>query len=154
MLNLIQSVGALPESVLLDLTHSVLHSLNFMHNKVKISHNGLSLSQIMFDENGNIKLNMGISQCFPKEEAYKSSLGPAKLGLYAAHEINSPARIKKLSMFDDLATGDSRASSETQRKEVFAQDIFDLGYILLVSAIGGLDLINHEELDFRDTKDT
>lgn len=154
LLDLIESVGALPETILLEITHSVLHSLNFMHNKAKVSHNGLSLSQIMFDKDGNIKLNMGISQVFPKEEAYKTSLGPAKLGLYSAHEINSPARIKKLSMFDDLTTGDSISGSETQRKEVFAQDIFDLGYILLVAAIGGLDLINHEELDLRDTKDT
>lgn len=154
LLDLIESVGALPETILLEITHSVLHSLNFMHNKAKVSHNGLSLSQIMFDKDGNIKLNMGISQVFPKEEAYKTSLGPAKLGLYSAHEINSPARIKKLSMFDDLTTGDSSSGSETQRKEVFAQDIFDLGYILLVAAIGGLDLINHEELDLRDTKDT
>lgn len=108
----------------------------------------------MFDREGNIKLNLGISQVFMKEDSYKSSLGPAKLGLYSAHEINSPARIKKLSMFDDLTTGDSSASSEAQSKEVFAQDIFDLGYILLVSAIGGLNLINHEKLDFKNAKDS
>lgn len=95
LLNLLESVGALPENILLEITHSVLQSLNFMHNKAKISHNGLSLSQIMFDRDGRVKLNLGISQIFPKEESnYKSSLGPSKLSLYYAHEINSPARIK------------------------------------------------------------
>lgn len=95
LLNLLESVGALPENILLEITHSVLQSLNFMHNKAKISHNGLSLSQIMFDRDGRIKLNLGISQIFPKDESnYKSSLGPSKLSLYYAHEFNSPARIK------------------------------------------------------------
>ena len=47
-----------------------------------LSHNGLSMSQIMFDQDGKIKLNLGISQIFPVKEASYAS------------EINSPARIK------------------------------------------------------------
>lgn len=156
LLNLLESVGALPENILLEITQSVLHSLNFMHNKAKISHNGLSMSQIMFDRDGNIKLNLGISQIFPKDErsSYKSSLGPAKMSLYSAQEINSPARIKKLTVFNELSTGETEEKSDRHSSEIFAQDIFDLGYILLISAIGGLDLINHEGLDFSDHKDT
>lgn len=153
LLNLVDSVGALPENILLEITHSVLGSLNFLHNKAKVSHNGLTMSQIMFDRDGKIKLNLGISQIFPKDESgYKSSLGPPKMNLYSAHEINSPARSKKMSLFSDLSTSDSERSQKF-KKEIFAQDIFDLGYILLVSAIGGLDLINHESLDFTKTKD-
>lgn len=132
LLNLLESVGALPESILLEITHSLLHSLNFMHNKAKISHNGLSMSQIMFDREGKIKLNLGISQIFPKEDSYKSSLGPSKMGLYSAHEINSPARVKKMSLFTDLSTGETGDESDRHSKEIFAQDIFDLGYILLI----------------------
>jgi hypothetical protein len=95
LLNLLGSVGALPENILLDITHSMLHRLNFLHNKAKISHNGLSMSQIMFDREKKIKLNLGISQIFLKDEnAYKSSLGQSKLNLYSAREINSPVRIK------------------------------------------------------------
>ena len=154
LLNLLESVGALPENILLEITHSLLHSLNFMHNKAKVSHNGLTMSQIMFDRDGKIKLNLGISQIFPKEDSYKSSLGPAKMGLYSAHEINSPARIKKMSLFNDSSTNENTEASDKYNKEIFAQDIFDLGYMLLISAIGGLDLINHEALDVNDYKDT
>ena len=153
--NLLESVGALPENILLDIADSILHSLYFLHNKAKISHNGLTMSQIMFDRNGRIKLNLGISQIFPKDESnYKSSLGPSKMSLYYAHEINSPARIKKLRMFNEISSGETSENNEKASKEVFAQDIFDLGYILLVSATGGLDLINHEELDFNNRGDS
>lgn len=112
------------------------------------------MSQIMFNRDGKVKLNLGISQVFPKEDlSYESSLGLKKMNLYSAHEINSPARIKKMSMFNDLSTTESEGSIK-YRKEIFAQDIFDLGYILLVAAIGGLDLLTQEEIDFSDTKDT
>lgn len=62
--------------------------------------------------------------------------------------------LNKMSMFEELSTGETAESADKHNKEVFAQDIFDLGYILLISAIGGLDLINHEDLDFKDHQDT
>jgi serine/threonine protein kinase len=67
LLDLLRSVGALPESILLDITHSMLHSLNFLNNKANISHNGLSMSQIELDREGKIKLNLVIFQIFPKD---------------------------------------------------------------------------------------
>jgi serine/threonine protein kinase len=155
LLNLLESVGALPENILMEITDSVLNCINFLHNKAKISHNGLSMSQIMFDRDGRIKLNLGISQILPKEESsYKSSLGPSKMSLYHANEINSPARIKKLTLFSDVASSEGDSDQEKIKKEIFAQDIFDLGYILLVSATGGLDLINQEALDFSTRGDS
>lgn len=109
----------------------------------------------MFDRDGKVKLNLGISQILPKEESsYKSSLGPSKMSLYHANEINSPARIKKLTLFSDVTNSDAESDQEKIKKEIFAQDIFDLGYILLVSATGGLDLINHEALDFSSRGDS
>lgn len=154
LLNLVESVGALPENILLEITHSVLQSLNFMHSKAKVSHNGLGMSQIMFDRDGKIKLNLGITQIFSKEESgFKSSIGSSNLSLSSIHEINSPARLKKMSLFSDISTSESERSQK-YKKEIFAQDIFDLGCILLVSAIGGLDLINNESLDLTNTKDS
>lgn len=106
----------------------------------------------MFDREGKAKLNLGISQVLPKDEgSYKSSLGPSKLSLYTSSEINSPAQIK-LAMFNEIANGDAEA--EDSNKEIFAQDVFDLGYILLVSATGGLDLISNEALDFSNHGDS
>jgi hypothetical protein len=112
------------------------------------------MSQILFDcdsSQKSIQINLGISQIFPKED-YKSSLGPSKLSVYYTNQINSPARIKKLKMFSDHA--DKSDHDDEAQKEVFAQDVFDLGYILLISSTGGLDLINQEALDFSDHGDT
>ena len=41
LLNLLQSVGAIPENILREITLKVLISIEYMHNKAKISHNGL-----------------------------------------------------------------------------------------------------------------
>lgn len=54
--NLVESVGSLPENILIEIARSIAETINFMHNKAKISHNGLSMSQIMFDRDGNMKL--------------------------------------------------------------------------------------------------
>ena len=56
-------------------------------------------------------------------------------------------------MFNDPNSDEAAEISDRHNKEVFAQDIFDLGYILLISAVGGLDLVYSEELDFTKTKD-
>lgn len=55
LLNLLESVGALPESILLEIAQSLWAILNFMHYKAKISHNGLKMSHIMFDRDGKWK---------------------------------------------------------------------------------------------------
>jgi hypothetical protein len=39
------------------------------------------------------------------------------------------------------------ALNEHDKNELKAQDIFDIGYFLLVAATGGLDLFNQETLD-------
>lgn len=109
LVNLLGSVGALPENILLDITHSVLHSLNFIHNKAKIGHNGLSMSHIMFDREGRIKVNPFTSQ-----------------------DPNSPARKNKVNLFQEMSQSELTEDTERIKNEGFAQDVFDLGYILLI----------------------
>lgn len=36
--------------------------------------------------------------------------------------------------------------------ELKSQDIFDIGYLVLVAALGGLDLLNHDTLDLGKTQ--
>lgn len=55
--------------------------------------------------------------------------------MYEASEINSPAYFKKMS------------ANENDKNELKAQDIFDIGYMVLVAATGGLDLFNQQTLD-------
>jgi serine/threonine protein kinase len=60
LLNLLESVGALPESILVYIAQNVLKGLDFLHNQANMSHNGLTMSQIMFDREGSVKVNLGV----------------------------------------------------------------------------------------------
>ena len=147
LLNLLESVGALPESILLEIARVIADTINFLHNEAKMSHNGLTMSQVLFDKNGKIKLNLDVMHYIMNDDgSYNTSLGPSKLSVYYRNQINSPTRKKKIKMFN------SDHDNET-KNEVFAQDVFDLGYILLIAATGGLDLINQEVLDFNGAQD-
>ena len=41
MLNLLQSMGSIPEEILREIAQKVLLAIDYLHNKAKISHNGL-----------------------------------------------------------------------------------------------------------------
>ena len=79
----------------------MLQAVDHLHNTSKMTHNGLSLSQILFDRTGNIKINLGINQIF-KDKVETTSLASEKLSLYEASEINNPAFFKKMSSEQDL----------------------------------------------------
>ena len=60
--NLLESVGALPESVLLEITQSLLKCIKEIHTKMGVPHNFIAPSQVLLDQTGKIKLNLGIAQ--------------------------------------------------------------------------------------------
>lgn len=134
-----------------------------MHIKAKLSHNGLTLSQVLFDRDGKIKLSTvalhslscGANQIFGSEEgSYKSSLGPLKLSISYRNKISSQVRAKNLKTFNDQSSSEKADQDADMIKELYAQDIFDLGYLLLIAATGGLDLTNQELVDSEEYGDT
>lgn len=54
--NLLESVGALPEPVLKDITVQVLLGLKHIHENLDCEHGGLTTSQILFDKNSKVKV--------------------------------------------------------------------------------------------------
>lgn len=80
--------------------------------------------------------------------------GKIKLNPFSAHEITAPTMKSKLSLFNDFTSGDTSEETDKSKGELFAQDIFDLGYILLICAIGGIDIINPEVLNLKEKGDT
>ena len=90
---------------------------------------------------------------FPNDiRSSKSTLGPSKLSVYNTNEFNSHARVKNTKLFSDHS--DSTDQDTDTKKEIFAQDVFDLGYILLVCATGGLDLIIQDSVESQDYGDS
>ncbi len=55
--NLLETVGNLPERAIKSLARQVLKGLNSLHAKLKTSHGVLDPSQILFERNGNVKVN-------------------------------------------------------------------------------------------------
>jgi len=60
--NLLESVGALPECVLVHIAHSLLESIQEINIKMKVAHGFIAPSQVLFDQTGKMKLNLGIAQ--------------------------------------------------------------------------------------------
>ena len=93
LLNMLQSTGAIPELILKQIARKVLESIDFMHNKSGVSHNGLTLSQILLNKRGDIKLNLGLKQIFKDNQG--SEMMGEKMSLYEALEFNSSTRFEK-----------------------------------------------------------
>jgi len=70
--NLVASIGALPESLLKQVTKSVLKQLEFMHSS-GLTHNGLCCSQILFDRHGKMKLGIGFGHILKTSKAGEGS---------------------------------------------------------------------------------
>jgi len=113
--NLIERVGALPENILLKIAQKLWSIISFIHNKAKISNYSLTISQILFDKDGRIKLGR-------------------------------PSKSKKSNLFG--TPSESTKADDSIHSKSF-RSIFDLGYILLLSATGGFELMSDDfsELD-------
>jgi hypothetical protein len=57
-------------------------------------------------------------------------------------DVNSPSRFRKMTFIKEKYT----SGQESKTQELKAQDIFDIGFILLVCATGGLELLEEELL--------
>lgn len=65
LLNLLQFVRTLPESVIREITDQLLKTLSQFHELTGMNFGGLSPSQIMFTPNGSIKMGLGLYYHFP-----------------------------------------------------------------------------------------
>ena len=59
--DLIDTVGALPEIVIWEMAGGVIKALQDVHDKAKCSYGQLSPSNILLNQKGQIKLNIGVT---------------------------------------------------------------------------------------------
>lgn len=71
--NLIDSIGAVPESILRHIANKVLKSLNIMHEQ-SMSHTNICASQIVFDRKGRTKLSAGFNHILKYKQETQSTL--------------------------------------------------------------------------------
>eukprot|EP00930_Biecheleria_cincta_P018325 TRINITY_DN14314_c0_g2_i1.p1 TRINITY_DN14314_c0_g2~~TRINITY_DN14314_c0_g2_i1.p1 ORF type:complete len:361 (-),score=64.51 TRINITY_DN14314_c0_g2_i1:186-1268(-) len=111
--DLIQASGGLPEEAMREIAQVVLEALNLLHSvHPPVVHGCLKPSQVLFSAAGQPRLTFGLEQ---RIKACQGSIVAAAAG--AVGPEPSPP---------ELTT---------------AVDIFDLGLLLLVSALGGMDVL-------------
>lgn len=114
---LIQSCGGLPEEAMREIARVVLEALAALHSaSPAVVHGCLKPSQVLFSTSGHPKLTFGLEQ-----------------RLKGCQEL----------LLGSQAGAEGRAGAEGSRRQEQspAVDIFDLGLLLLVSALGGLDVL-------------
>ena len=71
--NLIQSIGALPETTLKHLARQVLRALEFLHDQ-NLSHSNCTSSQIVFDRRGKVRLSPGFGHILKSKNETNTTL--------------------------------------------------------------------------------
>ena len=84
---------------------------------------------------------MGLSQVFKDCRDTSAESMTEKHSLYEAIDLGSQSSFHR------------RSSRDASLEELKAQDIFDLGHILLVAATGGLELLNQDSLQVTPTEE-
>lgn len=78
--NLLESVGALPEQVLLEIATKLLQCIKELQDGIGIAHGCIVPSQVLLDQNGKIKLNLGVAHKLNLHN--KEGNGSGSLGYY------------------------------------------------------------------------
>ncbi len=104
--NLLESAGALPEQVLLELATKLLACIQEVNNRMGVAHGCIVPSQVLFDQSGRVKLNLGVAHKLNihGKEGGTGSLGyvsgssgnAAPFSLYDANPGNSPLKFKRI----------------------------------------------------------
>lgn len=120
--DLIQACGGLPEEAIREVAQTVLEALNTLHGaKPPVVHGCLKPSQVLFSSAGRPRLTFGLEQLIKGCQVWPSSDWAGGAG--------GPGELLGVR----AATPDGEQLPQV--------DIFDLGVLLLVSALGGIDVL-------------
>eukprot|EP00812_Abedinium_dasypus_P009366 NODE_305_length_1685_cov_141.693252.p1 GENE.NODE_305_length_1685_cov_141.693252~~NODE_305_length_1685_cov_141.693252.p1 ORF type:complete len:535 (-),score=139.21 NODE_305_length_1685_cov_141.693252:79-1449(-) len=130
---LIQACGGLPEDALRDIALAVLQALDTLHSAdPPVVHGDLKPSQVLFTANGCPKLSFGLEQRLRSCQAWAASANVSdKFFMPVFEESGRASAPSDNSMYSRPVSGGGSALA----------DIADLGLLMLVSALGGLDVL-------------
>ncbi|CAE7815420.1 MKK3 [Symbiodinium sp. CCMP2592] len=113
--DLIQACGGLPELALREIAQMVLEALDLLHSmEPPVVHGCLKPSQVLFTASGSPRLTFGLEQRIKHSQVVAAASGGVP--------VDAPG-------------------AEAHVEQSTAVDIFDLGLLLLVSALGGMDIL-------------
>ncbi len=123
---LLESCITLNEQSLQEIAFQVLHGLKEIHKKTSKPLNGLSPSQIFFNDEGDLKLGLCIKNKFSKD--CKDSFWLSSLKIKQL--FSSKARIRSPVVAKSTFTVEMNVCNKKE-ENIYCDDIFDLGLILL-----------------------
>jgi len=124
---LIQACGGLPEEAMREIAQCVLECLDTLHSaSPPVVHGYLKPSQVLFSFEGRPKLTFGLEQ---------------RLKGCQVWSLPSPHGDGGEGMTPDGGPPAARSGNLSSGEQSSVVDIFDLGLLLLVSALGGLDIL-------------
>jgi len=134
--DLLAACGGLPEEALREISRAVLEALSAMHTaNPPMVHGCVKPSQVLFAADGRTKLAFGLEQrlkaCQPSHNSQ------AGLDLIAAPQ-DQPSPDAGMA---NPQGAERAAVADPGVQESVTVDIFDLGLLLLVSALGGFDVL-------------
>jgi len=133
---LINACGGLPEEAMREIAQAVLEALAVLHSaKPPIVHAHLKASQVLFNSRGRPRLTPGIAQRMKLCQVW--ALSGAGGGDAAA--ATTPGAVAPGSGAEAETEGLTRSALVQEQSP--AVDIFALGILMLVSALGGLDML-------------
>eukprot|EP00927_Polykrikos_kofoidii_P051828 TRINITY_DN45614_c0_g1_i1.p1 TRINITY_DN45614_c0_g1~~TRINITY_DN45614_c0_g1_i1.p1 ORF type:complete len:608 (-),score=104.45 TRINITY_DN45614_c0_g1_i1:68-1891(-) len=128
---LLQACGGLPEESMREIAQAVLEALHELHSvQPPVVHGCLKPSQILFDTKGRPRLAFGLEQ---RLRACQNARRDASSGAIPRESDGVGANAA-----DPSGAMGGVASTEQHSTAV---DIFDMGLLLLVSALGGKDVL-------------
>ncbi|EAR87667.1 Serine/Threonine kinase (macronuclear) [Tetrahymena thermophila SB210] len=141
--DLLENIGNLNERAIQELTMQVISALYTLHNEHHICHGSISPSQILFNKQGFLKLSLGITNRTQNNQSVSSSIFNTvsynKNEKKSFYDYQSMASIWQKSMLE--RNGDKSKQGDLLDRQ---DEIFKLGLLLLVSAIGNLDLLDDQ----------
>mmetsp|Transcript_21590 Transcript_21590/g.50376 ORF Transcript_21590/g.50376 Transcript_21590/m.50376 type:complete len:542 (-) Transcript_21590:8-1633(-) len=142
--DLIQACGGLPEEAMREIAQAVLEALAALHTaSPPMVHGCVKPSQVLFTADGRTKLTFGLEQ----------RLKACQPGIHhpggAAPAVADPLSARRADVEEECAEGgvssargaDRHVHDAAATEQSVAVDIFDLGLLLLVSALGGFDVL-------------
>mmetsp|Transcript_88184 Transcript_88184/g.175105 ORF Transcript_88184/g.175105 Transcript_88184/m.175105 type:complete len:629 (+) Transcript_88184:180-2066(+) len=136
---LVHACGGLPEEAMREIAQAVLEALAVLHSaQPPMVHAYLKASQVLFNSRGRPRLTLGIAQRMKLCQVWAlPGGGGAGGGDAAAGAI--PGGVARGSAVEAEPEGSARADLVPEQSP--AVDIFELGLLMLVCALGGLDML-------------
>jgi hypothetical protein len=138
--NLIDTAGSLPETVLRNITSQLVKSLETFSKKSESSFGGICPSNVLFNNKGTLRLANNFKKILSENDEYQRKY----LSNLSKKEKNNTQKFNNILMKNILVKERQKLqNNNNNNNKIFDQ--FDLGFLVLQSAIGNIDIIDFSE---------